>query len=85
MPARATGQIVGTLNDIAISSQLQSYVVVEDGRVYTAVSSLTPNIGYSMQLLQVLGGSVGWLFAKTNGEVKNGYQVRAKRNAVELG
>lgn len=36
-----------------------------------------------MQLLQVLGGTIGWLFAKPNGEVKNGYQVNwSKKNVT---
>lgn len=74
-PVRVSGRVVGKLNDISISSQLQSYVVMADGRSYTAVSPLTPNIGYNMQLLQVLGGTIGWLFAKPNSDVKNGYQV----------
>lgn len=75
VPVRVSGKVVGRLNDISISSQLQSYVVTADGRSYTAVSPLTPNIGYSMQFLQVLGGTIGWLFAKPTGEAKNGYQV----------
>ncbi|KAG4067397.1 hypothetical protein HA402_011951, partial [Bradysia odoriphaga] len=75
VPVRVSGKVVGKLNDISISSQLQSYVVMADGRSYTALSPLTPNIGYNMQLLQVLGGTIGWLFAKLNGDVKNGYQI----------
>lgn len=76
VPVRVSGKVAGTLNDIPISSQLQSYVVMADGRSYTAVSPLTANIGNNMQLLQVLGGTIGWLFAKPSGDVKNGYQVR---------
>lgn len=75
-PVRVSGKVVGTLNDIPISSQLQSYVVMVDGRSYTAVSPLVANIGNNMQILQVLGGTIGWLFAKPSGDVKNGYQVR---------
>lgn len=79
-PVRVSGKFVGKLNDISISSQLQSYVVMADGRSYTAVSPLTPNVGYNMQLLQVLGGTIGWLFAKPSGDVKNGYQVSQRIN-----
>lgn len=75
VPVRVSGKVSGTLNDISVASQLQSYVVMADGRSYTALSPLTPNIGYNMQLLQVLGGTIGWLFAKPSGDVKNGYQV----------
>lgn len=41
VPVRVAGRVVGNLNDISISSQLQSYVVMADGRSYTAVSTQT--------------------------------------------
>lgn len=40
VPVRVSGKVVGSLNDISISSQLQSYVVMADGRSYTAVSDI---------------------------------------------
>lgn len=46
-----------------------------DGRAYTAISKVPRQIGYSVQTLQILGGLMGFLFAKPIGEVKNGYQL----------
>lgn len=59
-----------------ISAQVQSYVVMADGRSYTAISPLTEKIGNQLQLLQIIGGITGWLFAKPIGSTLNGYQVR---------
>lgn len=75
VPIRVSGKVSGSVNNETISSQLQSYVVMIDGRSYTAISPLTPTVGYSLQLAQVLGGVVGWLFAKPGANVKNGYEV----------
>lgn len=75
VPIRVSGKVSGSVNNETISSQLQSYVVMTDGRSYTAISPLTPAIGYSLQLAHVLGGVVGWLFAKPGANVKNGYEV----------
>jgi nidogen (entactin) len=46
-----------------------------DGRAYTAISKISQSIGYDMQSLQILGGVIGWVFAKPNGDVVNGYHL----------
>lgn len=76
-PLRVTGKVTGSIGDAQLDAQLQSYVVLVDGRSYTAVSPLEGNVGYKSQLLFTLGSVIGWLFAKpiANDNVLNGYQV----------
>lgn len=78
VPIRAAGTLSGQINDLDIDAQLQSYVVLNDGRSYTSVSPLPNEIGHSTQLLISLGNVIGWLFAKPIGSdnVLNGYQVK---------
>lgn len=77
VPIRVAGKVSGYVGDTEINAQLQSYVVLTDGRSYTAISPLTKDIGYNVQLLYALGGSIGWLFAKSVGgeNTLNGYQI----------
>lgn len=75
VPIRVTGHINGRIGSETISSQLQSYVVMVDGRSYTAVSALSTELGLKVQLLEVIGGVIGWLFAKPVGTTLNGYQI----------
>jgi nidogen (entactin) len=70
------GKITGTLNGQELSQQdLQSYVVTSDGRTYTALSHVSQDIGYDMQTLNVLGGIIGWLFARPVSKAVNGYEL----------
>lgn len=75
IPIRVTGSITGHIGTSSIQAQLQAYVVMTDGRSYTAISALTPELGPKVQLLQVIGGVVGWLFAKPVAKTLNGYQI----------
>ena len=75
IPIRVTGSITGHIGSTSIASQLQAYVVMVDGRAYTAVSALTGDLGPKVQLLQIIGGVIGWLFAKPVGQTLNGYQI----------
>lgn len=75
VPMRVVGSVKGTLNQVTIDTQMQSYVVMADGRTYTALSPLEDELGTTLQLAQVIGASIGWLFAKPIGNVLNGYQV----------
>lgn len=76
-PIRVAGKLTGQINDVEIESQIQSYVVLNDGRSYTSISPLPQEIGNSTQLLISFGNVIGWLFAKPVGDdnVPNGYQV----------
>lgn len=75
VPIRVSGKVVGLINNETISAQLQSYVVMTEGRSYTAISPLSSTVGYSLQLAPIIGGVVGWLFAKPGANSVNGYEV----------
>ncbi|ETN61938.1 nidogen [Anopheles darlingi] len=75
IPLRVSGKLLGNVNGENIDTQLQSYIVMADGRTYTAISPLEEQIGTDLQLAQTLGGTIAWLFAKPVGETINGYQL----------
>lgn len=72
---RVSGIITGELGSQSISTQIQAYVLITDGRSYTAISPLLEDIGYPLQIFSVLAAPIGWLFAKPSGDANNGYQV----------
>lgn len=77
-PVRVAGDLTGRLGSDKLESPIQAYVSVQDGRTYTAIRSLTKESGFKLQLLQMLTGPIGWLFAKPTGSVevmKNGYEL----------
>jgi nidogen (entactin) len=75
VPIRVTGSVTGHIGTDQIQSQVQSYIVTSDGKSYTALSSIGSEIGTKLQLLQVIGGVIGWVFAKPVGSILNGYQI----------
>ena len=77
LPQRINGKVSGEVNGVRIQDEdLHSYVVTSDGRAYTAVSKLNDTIGFDLQPLSMLGGVIGWLFAKsTSTNAPNGYQL----------
>ncbi|KAL4705359.1 hypothetical protein ACJJTC_006845 [Scirpophaga incertulas] len=76
VPLRVHGKVNGVINTINLNDvDIQAYVVVADGRSYTALSLAPQNLGGSLQLLNVLGGVIGWLFAKPFGTANNGYEL----------
>lgn len=75
---RVAGRLHGKLGDEEIDTQIQAYVSMQDGRSYTAVTSLSPTLGFQLQVLQLLAGPIGFLFAKPTESsipLKNGYQL----------
>lgn len=76
VPLRVSGNVHGAIG-VPIDAQIQSYVVLSDGRSYTAISPITADIGYKSQLAYTLGYVIGWLFAKPIGtdNAQNGYQI----------
>lgn len=78
IPLRVSGRVHGRVGDSALDAQIQSYVVLSDGRSYTAISPITVDVGYKAQLAYTFGYVIGWLFAKPVGtdNAQNGYQVR---------
>ncbi|KAE8752468.1 hypothetical protein FOCC_FOCC000590 [Frankliniella occidentalis] len=64
-PFRVTGRLSGSINDVNVTSlDLQSYVLVQDGRSYTAFSGVSAELGAELQLLTPIAMSIGWMFAK---------------------
>uniref|UniRef100_A0A182NFC0 Nidogen n=1 Tax=Anopheles dirus TaxID=7168 RepID=A0A182NFC0_9DIPT len=75
VPLRVAGKVLGTVNGEVLDTQLQSYIVMADGRTYTAISPLEEQMGTNLQLTHILGGTIAWLFAKPLGATINGYQL----------
>ncbi|XP_067009862.1 nidogen isoform X2 [Anabrus simplex] len=76
IPLRVNGKMTGNINEVDLSQvDVQSYVVTPDGRTYTAVSRVPETIGFDMQILNILGGVIGWLFARPIKNAMNGYQL----------
>ncbi|XP_030745606.1 nidogen-2 isoform X2 [Sitophilus oryzae] len=75
-PLRVSGKVNGKLNGEKLENlDLQSYVVTVDGRAYTAISKIPESIGADIQILQILGGVIGYLFAKPIRGAVNGFQI----------
>ncbi|XP_012258472.2 nidogen isoform X1 [Athalia rosae] len=76
LPLRVTGKVFGFVNGQDFPAKdLQCYVQTKDGRTYTAISKVPEIIGSKSQLLSNLGGALGWLFARSIENTKNGYQL----------
>lgn len=57
------------------SNDLHSYVVVNDGRSYVAISDIPQALGPSLQPLSALGAVIGWAFALEQPGFKNGFSI----------
>ncbi|KAJ0005018.1 hypothetical protein NQD34_011232 [Periophthalmus magnuspinnatus] len=57
------------------NNDLHSYVVVNDGRAYVAISDIPKSIGPSLMPLSALGGVIGWAFALEQPGFKNGFGI----------
>ncbi|KAM9364369.1 nidogen-1 [Pholidichthys leucotaenia] len=57
------------------SNDLHSYVVVNAGRAYVAISDIPQTVGPSMQPLSTIGGVIGWAFALEHPGFKNGFSI----------
>ncbi|CAK6951779.1 nidogen-1 [Scomber scombrus] len=81
-PQRMNGKVHGKVSvgnspsPIEFSSNdLHSYVVVNDGRSYVAISDIPYTLGPSLQPLSALGGVIGWAFALEQPGFKNGFSI----------
>ncbi|GCB73342.1 hypothetical protein scyTo_0002489 [Scyliorhinus torazame] len=54
---------------------LHSYVVVNDGRSYTAISRIPAALGWSLLPLSSVGSIIGWMFALEQPGYENGFSV----------
>ncbi|CAM4728078.1 unnamed protein product [Leuciscus chuanchicus] len=82
IPQRMNGKVSGRVFvgnspvpvDFA-SNDLHSYVVVNDGRAYVAISAIPAIVGFSLQPLSSVGGVIGWAFALQQPGFKNGLSI----------
>uniref|UniRef100_A0A669DFL5 Nidogen 1 n=1 Tax=Oreochromis niloticus TaxID=8128 RepID=A0A669DFL5_ORENI len=54
---------------------LHSYIVVNEGRAYVAISDLPETVGPSLEPLVSISGAIGWAFALEHPGFKNGFSI----------
>lgn len=81
-PQRVNGKVKGRIfvgnNPVPVTfenTDLHSYVVMNQGRAYTAISTIPETLGYSLLPLASIGGIIGWMFAVEQQGYKNGFSV----------
>ncbi|XP_072125175.1 nidogen-2 isoform X11 [Mobula birostris] len=57
------------------NADLHAYVVINDGRSFTAISQIPGLAGWAMQSLSIIGDLFGWLFALQQPGFKNGFSI----------
>ncbi|XP_078090061.1 uncharacterized protein nid2a [Mustelus asterias] len=57
------------------NADLHAYVVVNDGRAFTAISQIPEVVGWAMQSLSIIGDLFGLLFAVEQPGFKNGFSI----------
>lgn len=81
-PQRVNGKVKGRIfvgnNPVPIvfeNTDLHSYVVMNHGRAYTAISTIPEALGFSLLPLASIGGIIGWMFAVEQQGYKNGFSI----------
>ncbi|KAM8818481.1 nidogen-1 isoform 2-T2 [Rhynchonycteris naso] len=81
-PQRVNGKVKGKIfvgsSPIPVvfeNTDLHSYVVMDNGRSYTAISTIPEAIGYSLLPLAPVGGIIGWMFAVEQDGFRNGFSI----------
>ncbi|MBV95586.1 Nidogen-1, partial [Eschrichtius robustus] len=84
-PQRVNGKVKGKVfvgnsqvPTVFENTDLHSYVVMNHGRSYTAISTIPETIGYSLLPLAPIGGIIGWMFAVEQDGFKNGFSITAQ-------
>ncbi|RWS16291.1 Nidogen-1-like protein [Dinothrombium tinctorium] len=73
---RMSGKIVGYLNKNQLENvDIHAYIDTKEGKTFTAISRIPPNIGPDAQGLFTIGTIIGWIFAKQNTGAKNGFSI----------
>ncbi|KAF6073542.1 nidogen 1 [Phyllostomus discolor] len=81
-PQRVNGKVKGRIfvgsspaPVVFENTDLHSYVVTNDGRSYTAISTIPEAVGYSLLPLAPIGGIIGWMFAVEQDGFRNGFSI----------
>ncbi|KAM9293960.1 nidogen-2 [Gastrophryne carolinensis] len=79
-PHRVNGKVTGNLlvgqTPVSFNGiDLHAYIVVNDGRAYTAISQVPDPASWSLTPLTAIGGLFGWLFALEKPGHQNGFSV----------
>ncbi|KAL8185858.1 UNVERIFIED_CONTAM: Nidogen-1, partial [Gekko kuhli] len=81
-PQRVNGKVKGRIfvgnNPVPVvfeNTDLHSYVVMNHGRAYTAISTIPEALGFSLLPLASIGGVIGWMFAVEQQGYKNGFSI----------
>lgn len=81
-PQRVNGKVRGRIfvgnNPVPVvfeNTDLHSYVVMNQGRAYTAISTIPETLGYSLLPLASIGGIIGWMFAVEQQGYRNGFSI----------
>ncbi|XP_006895439.1 PREDICTED: nidogen-1 [Elephantulus edwardii] len=81
-PQRVNGKVKGRVfvgnSPVPVvfeNTDLHSYVVMNQGRSYTAISTIPEALGYSLLPLAPVGGIIGWMFAVEQDGFKNGFSI----------
>uniref|UniRef100_A0A673G1F2 Nidogen 2a (osteonidogen) n=1 Tax=Sinocyclocheilus rhinocerous TaxID=307959 RepID=A0A673G1F2_9TELE len=79
-PHRVNGKVRGTVLVGGTAVQLDSidlhaYIVVGDGRAYTAISEVPEPVGWALMPVAPIGGLFGWLFALELPNSLNGFTI----------
>lgn len=81
-PQRVNGKVKGRIfvgsSQVPVvfeNTDLHSYVVMNQGRSYTAISTIPETVGYSLLPFAPVGGIIGWMFAVEQEGFKNGFSI----------
>lgn len=81
-PQRVNGKVKGKIfvgsspvPAVFENTDLHSYVVMNHGRAYTAISTIPEAVGYSLLPLAPVGGIIGWMFAVEQDGFRNGFSI----------
>ncbi|XP_043553578.1 uncharacterized protein nid2a isoform X3 [Chiloscyllium plagiosum] len=75
---KVNGKLIVGANRMPVefrNADLHAYVVVNDGRAFTAISQIPEVVGWAMQSLPIIGDLFGWLFAVEQPGFKNGFSI----------
>nr|XP_033808788.1 nidogen-2 [Geotrypetes seraphini] len=79
-PHRVNGKVSGKISvgrsPVHFNNvDLHAYIVLNDGRAYTAISHIPEQASWALLPLTPIGGLFGWLFALENTGYKNGFSI----------